>query len=270
MKYKKKTGTIERNCVQCDQPFKINLQDSYAIRRKICSEECIQKRRDQQYEEFIIRRRIKKGLSLEGKCPECGKTFLKGTGRGQQTRVYCSDECLSKKAKRVSKEYIEKRKTKAGVCKVIGCRGLAVREKYTVCEAHYCMHRRTGSYEGKIRNHRVTDGKYVRIIGKGSGDHPIASKKSKILYEHRMVAYDSRNGICEPCFWCGTKLDWENCVIDHLNEDKHDNRPDNLLIACTNCNRARGALLDFIFRMKESSVPVFYEAIIEYRKKRGK
>lgn len=266
---KNKILTEDKNCIECGEKFTINLQDHRSMKRSLCSEKCKDERKNKQYEDFIIRRREKKGLSLYADCLECGENFFKGAGRGHHARVCCSKECSEKRAKFFSNEQHKKMKLKAGICKISGCRSPALRNKFTVCEAHYCMHRRTGSYEGKIRNPRATDGTYVRIIGKGSQEHPMASQKSKVLYEHRMVAYDSRNGVCEECFWCGKELTWESCVIDHLNEHKHDNRPENLLISCTHCNRARGAMLGFIARMKTDSLPIFYEAISEYRKEFG-
>lgn len=267
MRYKKKIGIVERTCIQCNETFTVNLQDSYSVRIKLCSDECTKKRTKHQYEEFILRRREKKGLSLYANCKECGKEFFKGSGRGHHNRVCCSEDCRAKRASWFSKEQTEKAKLKAGVCKINGCNGSATRDKFTVCEAHYCMFRRNGNYEGQYRSPTSKQGNYIRVNGKPAKKHPMSTKTSGMLYEHRMVAYDARNGICEPCFWCGKELEWENCVIDHLNEDKHDNRPENLLIACTHCNRARGAMLGFIARMKESSLPVFYEAIGEYRKK---
>jgi len=59
------------------------------------------------------------------------------------------------------------------------------------------------------------------------------------------------------CYWCGLSLDWPIAVVDHLNEDKADNRLENLVISCNNCNRARGALIPFIRRMKSTSLPAF-------------
>lgn len=171
---------------------------------------------------------------------------------------------MSRKAKLSAQD----RKERSPFCKINGCRGKSTR-KGGVCENHYGKMRRTGSYDGLVRSSKASHGNYIRMVGNGANKHPMASQKSKMLYEHRMVAYDSRNGVCEECFWCGKELTWESCVIDHLNEHKHDNRPENLLISCTNCNRARGAMLGFIARMKTDSLPIFYEAISEYRKEFG-
>lgn len=257
---------VEKVCIQCDSLFTVNL--SYSPRKKLCSEDCIKKRKKYSYDKFIIRRRESKGLSLYSNCKECGNEFFKGSGRGHHSRVYCSDECKAKRYRWFSKKQTEKIKAKAGICKINGCNGLATRDKFTVCEAHYCMFRRNGNYNGKYKSPTAKQGNYIRVNGKEAKKHYMATDKSGLLYEHRMVAYDVRNGICEPCFWCGIELDWKSCVIDHLNEDKHDNSPENLLISCVKCNRARGSILGFVERMKEDSLPIFYEAINAYRKKK--
>ena len=38
-------------------------------------------------------------------------------------------------------------------------------------------------------------------------------------------------------------------VVDHLNEVKTDNRPENLVISCNRCNRARGAAAVILSRI---------------------
>jgi hypothetical protein len=61
-----------------------------------------------------------------------------------------------------------------------------------------------------------------------------------------MVAYDARAGVCGPCHWCGVGLDWPSAHVDHLNDSKDDNSPDNLVVSCPECNKMRGMLLSFI------------------------
>jgi len=79
--------------------------------------------------------------------------------------------------------------------------------------------------------------------------------------EHRKVMYDMLGPGPQTCFWCGVTLEWPEAVVDHLNEDKQDNRPENLVVACNNCNRARGAMLPFIERLRPEAVEVLVATI---------
>lgn len=70
-------------------------------------------------------------------------------------------------------------------------------------------------------------------------NHPLADKRGKVT-EHRMVLYDTVEGSRLPCFWCGTPLEWkDNLVVDHLNHNRHDNSPTNLVPSCNSCNCGR-------------------------------
>lgn len=257
----------EKGCIQCGGIFKDN---SKYLRQVICSQTCRKDRQQQKNREFQEKRRNRKGQSLYANCVICGAQFFKGEGRGKHKLSTCSEECKKKRAAVWSKEEIKRRKAKNYICTVTSCRKTAVRTGNTLCEAHYVMKRRKGCFDKKIYPKTADHGHYVRVLGNDSKSHPMATKKTGMLYEHRMVAYDSRNGACEPCFWCGVELDWKSCVIDHLNEDKHDNRPENLLIACVRCNRGRGSMLSFISAMKPDSMPTFLKAINDYREKHGK
>ena len=59
-------------------------------------------------------------------------------------------------------------------------------------------------------------------------------------------------------------LNGKDIVIDYLNENKQDNNINNLVISCNNCNRARGAILSFIERMKKESLSKFIECVKRY------
>ena len=71
--------------------------------------------------------------------------------------------------------------------------------------------------------------------------HPLADRHGEVP-EHRRVAYDHCHGRPQPCHWCGAELRWggeqlvDRLVIDHLNGDRRDNRPENLVPACQQCN----------------------------------
>lgn len=71
--------------------------------------------------------------------------------------------------------------------------------------------------------------------------HPLSQRGR--LGEHRMVLYDKIGPGPHKCHWCGKELEWGGIlgiVADHLNEDRSDNRPENLAPSCHSCNANRG------------------------------
>ncbi len=81
---------------------------------------------------------------------------------------------------------------------------------------------------------------YVRVK---APNHPIAEPSSGNILEHRYVKYEEMGDGPHPCHWCEEMLYWDKIAVDHLNELKDDNRPENLVISCGTCNRMRGAML---------------------------
>lgn len=84
---------------------------------------------------------------------------------------------------------------------------------------------------------------YVRYIGY---KHP-ATNPSGITFEHRIVLWDKLGGGDANCHWCDTPVTWSKkypqhkdaLVVDHLNNIKSDNRPENLVPSCQKCNFGR-------------------------------
>lgn len=69
--------------------------------------------------------------------------------------------------------------------------------------------------------------------------HPLATKNGKVL-EHRVVLYDKLGSGQHPCYGCSKALVWNyNLVVDHLDFDKLNNNPDNLVPSCDSCNVKR-------------------------------
>ncbi len=69
--------------------------------------------------------------------------------------------------------------------------------------------------------------------------HPLADARGRV-YAHRVALYDSIPVDPIPCFWCGAPLTWGvDLFVDHLNHDRHDNAPTNLVPACNGCNAGR-------------------------------
>lgn len=73
-------------------------------------------------------------------------------------------------------------------------------------------------------------------------DHPLASFYGELL-EHRKVLYEKIGPGSHPCHWCGKMREWANggqgIHVDHLDDDKLNNNPDNLVPSCKRCNGYR-------------------------------
>ncbi len=99
------------------------------------------------------------------------------------------------------------------------------------------------SPDGTIRE---TDNGYLEIK---FPDHPMAfrngGRKGWVLM-YRYVLYNLLGGDPCRCHWCGWLLPWlspnglKYCInVDHLNCDRQDNRPENLVPTCWHCNANR-------------------------------
>jgi hypothetical protein len=189
-----------------------------------------------------------------GQCVLCGGEFQYPSGKGCKRR-YCSHECSRKGAMAAYKERLRN----AGACSVEGCDNPINRPRHKLCENHYCLLRRNGtpSRQWTPRYRYIHTSGYITVKRDG---HPLA-RQDGILFEHRAIAYDKHGGVCPPCFWCNKQLEWASAVVDHLNEVKHDNSPDNLAVACNNCNRARGAMLPFVQSLRPEAVSVFFDRL---------
>ena len=78
--------------------------------------------------------------------------------------------------------------------------------------------------------------------------HPLAGKTG-LVSEARAVVYERLGGGKHPCHWCGDPVVWRqgargnvagSLIVDHLNADPLDDRPENLVQSCARCNTARG------------------------------
>lgn len=88
--------------------------------------------------------------------------------------------------------------------------------------------------------------RYRRVKREG---HPLLKKES-CLYEHRAVLYDKIGGGVHLCHWCKKQVGWEKpylrLAVDHLDTNRWNNSPDNLVPSCVRCNSARSKRADFL------------------------
>jgi hypothetical protein len=74
-------------------------------------------------------------------------------------------------------------------------------------------------------------------------DHPLVHN-SPYIPEHRVILWERIGPGSHPCYHCGTLVSWRPgertkrgaLVSDHLDRDKTNNGPDNLVPSCTACN----------------------------------
>lgn len=123
-------------------------------------------------------------------------------------------------------------------CKVGGCSKDAVYKKDQVCQMHYFRMMRNGSYELAARK---TKYRYTTANGYEKLHHPdhALADSSGYVYEHRHVYFESGKPH-DSCAICGASVDWSSLHIDHIDNDKSNNRIDNLRATCRGCNTFRG------------------------------
>lgn len=146
------------------------------------------------------------------------------------------------------KVIIEKR---SGICTVHKCSSPAVRIGHGLCEKHYWRVNHNKSFDLRPRVQLQTEHGYRMIKDE---NHPLAQKSNGWAFEHRIVAYEKYGEGIQKCHWCSIELEWNQVVVDHLNEQKLDNRPENLVTACTPCNRIRGAMVSFIRKLSDEKL----------------
>lgn len=76
--------------------------------------------------------------------------------------------------------------------------------------------------------------------------HPLAYSDGRVA-EHRVHLYDKIGAGPHKCYWCGVQVIWSkgsrtakgSLVVDHLDQNHHNNHPDNLVASCHPCNCGR-------------------------------
>lgn len=119
-----------------------------------------------------------------------------------------------------------------------------------MCYAHRSRLVRTGDVQADKPLRGVTAGpalgQYGYLIATVRGGHPLAwNGASPKVPVHRLVLWNALDGADAPCYWCGRAVQWfpgeggaELCS-DHLDGDKLNNAPENLVPCCRLCNSRR-------------------------------
>lgn len=130
-------------------------------------------------------------------------------------------------------------------CTIPECGRLARTRNGKICEVHYYRARRTGSFERRPLKprHDHSAGYFTVLLP----NHPLAGTNGQV-FEHRFLHWHETGPDPRPCVWCGTEVEWggkgrRRLVVDHVNANKRDNSPENLVSSCQKCNSERAAVL---------------------------
>lgn len=114
------------------------------------------------------------------------------------------------------------------------------------CGAHRARLTRLGTLDLPARDRHKHSMGYEIIKRQG---HPVATDPRGWVYEHRVVLFDSIGPGWHHCKHCGMPVSWElsypehpdALVVDHLDEDRGNNDPANLVVSCAPCNLSRSS-----------------------------
>lgn len=132
-------------------------------------------------------------------------------------------------------------------CYIDGC------ERPTYCKGmcvmHYSRHRSGNEATSRPEPIRrppgtgsITSDGYIVLTG---STHPLATAQGKVP-QHRAVLYDHIGPGEHPCHWCAKPLTWRGEAtskinVDHLDENRVNNAPANLVPSCLDCNTKRSS-----------------------------
>lgn len=119
------------------------------------------------------------------------------------------------------------------LCKVDGCGREVDYTNKRLCQKHYFRQWRTGTTDDRKRKTRYQDDSGYWSLFKPS--HPLACVNGSVR-EHRFIYYETRDPNPTCCELCGADIDWTTLHIDHIDENKSNNTPENLRALCGPCN----------------------------------
>lgn len=134
-------------------------------------------------------------------------------------------------------------------CTVANCVKPPRSSRNLYCEMHYYRIRRHGDPLAV----RVATGKAETSNGYAlvyRPTHPLARTSGSLagwVLEHRVILFERVGPGAHPCHWCAASVAWHKqyprdadaLVADHLDGDKLNNVPSNLVPACNPCNSTR-------------------------------
>ena len=124
-------------------------------------------------------------------------------------------------------------------CKVDGCEKDARYKSQCVCQKHYFRFMRTGAYDLAEKKGPMKTREWNGYIRVHEPDHPLADMNGYVA-EHRKVVYDRIGESLSECELCKKPVDWTTVHIDHKDDNRKNNAPDNLRPLCNGCNTRRG------------------------------
>lgn len=129
------------------------------------------------------------------------------------------------------------------ICTVPPCQKPARSPKASYCETHYARLRRNGHLGLSARKRRDQAGYKLCMPPEG---HPLWNR-GRMVREHRLILFGKIGAGEHLCHWCSRVVAWERTYpqdadglcVDHLDGDKSNNDPSNLVPCCNRCNLGR-------------------------------
>ena len=123
-------------------------------------------------------------------------------------------------------------------CKIDGCKRKVMYKNLKLCQMHYFRFMRNGTFElTRTKKYRLTNPAGYQKLNEPL--HPLANSDGYV-YEHRFIYFNEISKKVDYCKLCNVPITWENCHIDHMDNDVTNNNKDNLRALCRPCNTFRG------------------------------
>ena len=125
-------------------------------------------------------------------------------------------------------------------CAIDGCSKTPRSQTADWCPMHYHRWYRHGDPTVTLLTGKPWKGTHGYLVGRRRG-HPIADKNGDVFI-HRMVLFDKIGYGPHWCHWCGRHVQWRASLdADHVDANRLNNDPANLVPSCRWCNRSRSA-----------------------------